>query len=204
MKKIPFILVLLVAISFSNCKNPNSATPSVSTGSAKDSAATAQAAAVAAATAGSKVVYVNIDSLQERYTWFKQKNEGFAQKQRSAESSFEAKARAFQNDVVAMQQKAQSGTVPPAQLQQEEQSLGARQQALTAERERKTKELSDEAMKFNEELRKRIKDVLASVQKQKGYDYVISYSDNASSQFWYANPSLDITSEVLAMLNAAK
>ena len=32
------------------------------------------------------------------------------------------------------------------------------------------KELQDEAMKFNEELRQRIKTVLTEVQKQKGYD----------------------------------
>ena len=200
MKKLPFILFLLVSISFSNCKKPTSATPSVSTGSTTDAATNAQALAAA----GSKVAYVNIDSLQDKYTWFKQKNEDLTQKQRNAEASFEAKARAFQASVAALQQKAQTGTVPPAQLQQEEQSLGARQQALTTERDRKGKELSDEATKFNEELRKRIKGVLTEVQKQKGYDYVISYSDSAGSQFWYANPSLDITTEVLSILNAQK
>ena len=201
MKKIPLILVLLVSILFSNCKNKNADTPSVSTSSVKDSAASAVAAAAVAAT---KVVYVNIDSLQDKYTWFKQKNEALIQKQRNAEAAFETKARDFQNAVAALQQKAQSGTVPPAQLQQEEQSLGQRQQNLAAERDRKGKELTDEAAKFNDELRKRIKDVLAEVQKQKGYDYVISYSDSAGSQFWYANPSLDITTEVLAILNVQK
>jgi outer membrane protein len=200
MKKIPFILLVLVSVSFSNCKDKNSTTPSVSGNTVKDSLAAVQAAAMA----GSKVMFVNIDSLQDRYTWFKQKNEAMTQKQRSMETAFEAKARAFQNDVAALQQKAQSGTVPPAQLQQEEQSLGARQQSLSGERERKAKELQDEAIKFNEELRQKIKTVLTQVQKQKGYDYVISYSDAVGSQFWYVNPSLDITSEVLAILNTAQ
>ncbi len=198
MKKIPFILFVFMSVLFTNCKDKNATTQA--SGSAKDSTAAAQAAIAA----GSKVMFVNIDSLQDKYTWFKQKNEAMTQKQRSMESAFEAKARNFQNDVVSLQQKAQSGTVPPAQLQKEEQSLGARQQALTGERDRKAKELSDEAMKFNEELRKKIKTVLEEVQKQKGYDYVISYSDAVGSQFWYVNPSLEITTEVLAILNAQK
>ena len=200
MKKIPFILFVSVSVLFSNCKDKNATTPSVSGNASKDSMAAVQAAVMA----GSKVMFVNIDSLQDKYTWFKQKNEAMTQKQRSMESAFEAKARSFQNDVAALQQKAQSGTVPPAQLQQEEQGLGARQQVLTGERDRKAKELQDEAMKFNEELRKKIKTVLAEVQKQKGYDYVISYSDAVGSQFWYVNPSLEITSEVLGILNAQK
>lgn len=200
MKKISFILLVLVIALFSNCKDKNATSPSVTGNSAKDSLAAVQMAAMA----GSKVMFVNIDSLQDKYTWFKQKNESMTQKQRSAESSFEAKARSFQNDVQALQQKAQTGTVPPAQLQQEEQSLGARQQSLAGERDRKAKELQDEALKFNEELRKKIKTVLAEVQKQKGYDYVISYSDAVGSQFWYVNPSMDITTEVLTILNAQK
>ena len=198
MKKIPFITLVLVSIIFSNCKNKNTAqegAAQVATNAAKDVAAVAHAG---------KVVYVNIDSLQEKYTWFKQKNEALTQRQRSAESAFESKTRDFQGAVAAFQQKAQSGTVPPAQLQQEEKSLGTRQQSLASERDRKAKELSDEATTFNDELRKRIKTVLTDVQKQKGYDYVISYSDSAGSQFWYANPTLDITTEVLAILNAQK
>lgn len=200
MKKIPFILFVFISVLFTNCKDKNATTAAQANSSAKDSMAAAQAALAA----GSRVMYVNIDSLQDKYAWFKQKNEAMTQKQRSMESAFEAKARSFQNDVVSLQQKAQSGTVPPAQLQKEEQNLGARQQSLTAERDRKAKELSDEAMKFNEELRQKIKTVLGEVQKQRGYDYVISYSDAVGSQFWYVNPSLEITTEVLAILNAQK
>jgi outer membrane protein len=200
MKKIPFILFVLVSIVLVNCKDKNATTPTLTGDTTKDSLAAVKMAAMA----GSKVMFVNIDSLQDKYTWFKQKNEAMSQRQRSMESAFEAKARSFQNDVAALQQKAQSGTVPPAQLQQEEQSLGARQQSLAGERDRKAKELQDEAMKFNEELRKKIKTVLTEVQKQKGYDYVISYSDAVGSQFWYVNPNMDITSEVLGILNAQK
>jgi outer membrane protein len=200
MKKTTFFLSFSLLLSLIACKNPSGSTPSVSGVSGKDSLAQVQTLAMA----GSKVVYVNLDSLQERYTWFKQKNEALMQRQRGLESSMEAKAREFQGRVLALQQKAQQGNTPPAQLQQEEQSLGAQQQALAGERDRKAKELSDEATKFNDELRKRIKDVLATVQKQKGYDYVISYSDNVGSQFWYVNPSLDITKEALDILNAQK
>ncbi|NJN33049.1 MAG: OmpH family outer membrane protein [Saprospiraceae bacterium] len=125
------------------------------------------------------------------------------QRQKNLENSMAQKAEDFQKAVYALQQKAQAGTTPPAQLQQEEKALGERQQQLALERDQKAKGLMDESAKFNEELRKRIKNVLTDLQKQKGYDYVISYSDNVGSQFWYVNPSLDITNEVLTSLNAS-
>jgi outer membrane protein len=190
-------MILLVAMAFvlSNCNKPTTAdAPKTATNET----------AIAAGMAAAKIAFVNIDSLQEKYTWFKQKKAEFEQKEKSLTASLESKAQAFQNEYAALQQKAQGGTVPPAQLQQEGERMQQKQQGLVAERDRKSKELMDETQKFNADLMKKINVVLEALQKEKGYDYVIRHSRESGSAFLYVNEKLDITNDVLASLNAEK
>jgi outer membrane protein len=195
MKKM--ILLVAVAIVFVRC-NKKPATPDA----AKPVASTETA--IAAGMAAAKIAFVNIDSLQEKYTWFKQKKSEFEQKEKNLTTSLQNKAEAFQNEYAALQQKAQGGTVPPAQLQQEGERMQQKQQGLVAERDRKTKDLMDETQKFNADLMKKINTVLETLQKDKGFDYVIRHSRESGSAFLYVNEKLDITNEVLAILNAEK
>lgn len=191
------MLLAATAFVFSNCnKKPAATTDAPKTMTTE--------AAVAAGMAAAKIAFVNIDSLQEKYTFFKQKRSEFEQKEKSLEASLASKAQAFQNEYAALQQKAQGGTVPPAQLQQEGERMQQKQQNLVAERDRRGKELMEETQKFNEDLMKKINQVLADLQKDKGYDYVVRHSQGNGSAFLYVNEKLDITNDVLAILNAEK
>jgi outer membrane protein len=194
MKKM--ILLVATAFVFSNCKNKPATAEAPKTASNE--------VAIAAGMAAAKIAFVNIDSLQEKYTWFKQKKSEFEQKEKSLATTLQNKAAAFQNEYAALQEKAQGGTVPPAQLQQEGEKMQQKQQSLVAERDRKTKELMDETQKFNSELMKKINEVLSTLQKDKGYDYVIRHSNESGSAFLYVNDKLDITNDVLGILNAEK
>ena len=189
MKKM--MLLIATAIVFSNCNKPAEAPKTATTDMA-----------VAAGMAAAKIAFVNIDSLQEKYTYFKQKKAEFEQKEKSLAASLESKAQAFQNEYAALQQKAQGGTVPPAQLQQEGERMQQKQQALVGERDRRGKELMDETQKFNDDLMKKINDVLGTLQKDKGFDYVVRHSKGSGTAFLYVNEKLDITNDVLAILNA--
>ena len=154
--------------------------------------------------AASKIVFVNIDSLKDKYTYFKQQQASFEQKEKSLITELDKKAQRFQEEYGALQVEAQKGTVPPAVLQQKGQALQAKQQAIVAERDRKSKELMEETQKFNEDLQKKLNEVLSGLQKQKGFDYAVSHSKNGGSPFLYVNDALDITNEVVAILNAEK
>jgi outer membrane protein len=194
MKKM--ILLAATAFVFSNCNNKPATAEAPKTASTE--------VAIAAGMAAAKIAFVNIDSLQEKYTWFKQKKSEFEQKEKSLTASLQSKAESFQNEYAALQQKAQGGTVPPAQLQQEGERMQQKQQGLVAERDRKTKDLMDETQKFNADLMKKINVVLETLQKDKGYDYVIRHSRESGSAFLYVNEKLDITNDVLGILNAEK
>lgn len=199
MRKISFVVLALTTLVFSDCKKKADA-PATTSVVVKDSVAASQPAMMAA----SKVVFVNIDSLKEQYTYFKQQQASFEQRERSLVAELDKKAQKFQEEYGALQEEAQKGTVPPAQLQQKGQALQAQQQSILAERDRKTKSLMEETQKFNENLQKKLNDVLKTLQKDKGFDYAVSHSKAGGSPFLYVNESLDITREVVEILNAEK
>ncbi len=198
MRKILFVVFAFTTLVFSNCKN-KPATPASSTVVVTDSMAVHSGMMAA-----SKIVFVNIDSLKDKYTYFKQQQASFEQKEKSLIAELDKKAQKFQEEYGALQQEAQKGTVPPAVLQQKGQALQAKQQSIVAERDRKSKELMDETQKFNEDLQKKLNEVLSGLQKQKGFDYAVSHSKSGGSPFLYVNDALDITNEVVAILNAEK
>lgn len=197
MRKISFVVLAAAALCFSNCKKKGDA-PATTPIVVKDSVAAAQPAMMAA----SKIVFVNIDSLKEQYGYFKQQQASFEQRERSLVAELDKKAQKFQEEYAALQEEAQKGTVPPAQLQQKGQALQGQQQAILAERDRKTKSLMEETQKFNENLQKKLNDVLKGLQKEKGFDYAVSHSKAGGSPFLYVNDDLDITREVVKILNA--
>lgn len=196
MRKISLAALAFTTLVFSNCKN-NTATP-------KSVVVSDSTAVQSGMMAASRIVFVNIDSLKEKYTYFKQQQASFEQKERSLIAELDKKAQRFQEEYGALQQEAQKGTVPPAVLQQKGQALQAKQQSIVAERDRKSKELMEETQKFNENLQKKLNEVLSGLQKAKGFDYAVSHSTGGGSPFLYVNEALDITNEVVAILNAEK
>jgi outer membrane protein len=196
MKKITAVLLTTATLSFYNCKNSTPTnTPSVSVVSTSDSTAMKMIP-------NARIAFVNMDSLKEQFTYYKQQEAAYTQKNSNLVASSESKVRQWQIDMQALQQKAQQGNTPPAQLQQEEQSLMKRQASIAEERDRKAKELFDETQKFNESIQKKLTGVLAQIQKEKGFDYVMSHVGGGASPLLYVNEKLDITKEVVTILNA--
>jgi outer membrane protein len=78
-----------------------------------------------------------------------------------------------------------------------------RQQKLEEEGSRLSKELADAYQKAMNELMANVEVQLKSLQSQIGYDYILSYS-KGGGQVLLANDSLEITKEVLELLNAKK
>ena len=196
MRKMSFILFAFITLLFSNCKN-NATTP-------KSVVVSDSTAVQSGMMAASRMVFVNIDSLKEKYTYFKKEQASFEQKERSLIAELDKKAQKFQQEYGALQEEAQKGTVPPAILQQKGQALQAKQQSIVSERDRKSKELMEETQKFNENLQKKLNEVLSGLQKERGFDYAVSHSKSGGSPFLYVNDALDITNEVVAILNAEK
>lgn len=197
MRSMFYVGTFAITLLFTQCQNQTGTKPVTATTTPSNAVE-----AVASGLSSAKVVYVDLDSLQDKYAWFKETKVQFEQRERALSSSIENKAQDLQRQMAALNEKAQKGTTPPAQLQQEGQSLQRRQQELVGERDKKSKELLEESQKFNATLQKRVTTVLTQLQQQKGYDYVMSYSKAGGGTILYVNPKLDVTPEVLTLLNA--
>ena len=76
-----------------------------------------------------------------------------------------------------------------------------RAQALAEEEARLTKQLSEQESKAANDLIANIETQLKNLQSQIGYDYILSYA-RGGGQVLLTNDSLDITRQVLQLLNA--
>lgn len=150
---------------------------------------------------GVKIAYVNADTLDAKYEWLKEQKKALEQRVQSAEKSMGNKKEALMRDLEKFQQKYESGTVPPAQLEKEYAVLSERQQKLAQEEARLGKQLADDQQKAMNELMENVETKLRSLQSQIGYDFILSYS-KGGGQVLMANDSLDITNQVLELLNA--
>lgn len=155
----------------------------------------------ASSSGGVKIAYVNADTLDAKYEWLKTQKAALEQRVQNAEKSMYAKKEALVKDMSAFKQKADSGTVPPAELEKEYNTLMQRQERLAEEEQRLGKQLADEQQKAMNELMANVEAKLKSLQSQIGYDYILSYS-KGGGQVLLANDSLDITRQVLDLLNA--
>lgn len=167
-----------------------------------NTSAKGKSAEIAAKDQTPKIVYVNGDSLLSEYTAFQEQLNVLEAKGKSAESSLAGRGRALQQEMMAAEQKAQSGQFAPAQLQKEQQRLMQKQQNFVAEQDRLSKQFAAERQKLQEDLEKRVKDLLTAIRKEKGYDFIMNYGPGTGVLM--VNDSLDITKVVLEKLNAKK
>lgn len=150
---------------------------------------------------GVRIAYVNADTLDAKYEWLKEQKKALEQRVQNAEKSMGGKKEALMRDLEQFQKKYESGTVPPAQLEKEYAVLAERQQKLAQEEERLGRQLVEEREKAMNALMANVEEKLRSLQSQIGYDFILSYS-KGGGQVLMANDSLDITGQVLELLNA--
>lgn len=148
------------------------------------------------------IVYINTDSLLSNYDYFKERQQQLSAKEEQATSNLQARTQALEREFNAANQRAQTGTLAPKEIQQMEQDLMAKRQRLLEEQQRVSQELLQQGQELQEELQNKVKDLLAQLRKEKGYDYILSYGPGTGVLM--VNDSLDITSEVLERLNQKK
>lgn len=154
------------------------------------------------ASATGKIAYINVDTLQSKYTYWKTEAEALAAEQAKIESELQSSAEKLQNDYAAFQQKAQSGNISEAEGRATQQRLAQMQQSLETRRNTLGEQLQARQIAFSEKLQKNIDEYLAIYNKDNKYDYILSYTK--AGQILYANKAFDITEDVVKGLNEFK
>lgn len=147
-----------------------------------------------------RIAFVDIDTFEAHYTFLKAKREEFNKRQEAMQAELERSARQLQSNIEAFQRKAQSGNITQSEGEATERQLLQMQQSLRLREQSLTEQLLKEKDEFNENLREQLDNFLSEYNRDKHYDYVLSYS-RAGSPILFANRELDITQDVIDGMN---
>jgi len=143
------------------------------------------------------IVFINTDSLLDKYSFYKTKKAEFENKRDKAESELKAESDKLQGDAADYQQHA--GVMADAERQKTEEQLMRRQQSLMKKKDDMMEKLDNEQSKFSDELHAKIVSYAKEFNKGKNYSYILAYQKG--SGIILANDSLDITAHILEGLN---
>ena len=125
----------------------------------------------------------------------------FQAKANKADREFNAKYQKFEKDMMDAQDKIQKGLVTRATAEQMQQQLMQQQQELMETRDRMMGELAEEEQVMNNRIYFAVTDYLKEYNADYKYAMILSTAAGTGPVL-HADPSLDITKEVLAGLNA--
>lgn len=146
-----------------------------------------------------KIVYLNSDSLSEKYQYFKDIKSKLENKVKKAQADLQSKSTAFQREVAEYQKNA--ATMSAGDRQATEQKLARKQDELARLDQTASSSIAkDESEEFNNVYNK-ITEFLKKHAADNGYKLVLTYS-KSNPTVLYADPSLEITNEVIKQLNA--
>ena len=170
----------------------------------KDTATTAATTPATGTTAPAttptgKIAYVNLDSLETQYEYFKTKKVDFEKRQASMEAEVERLAQSLQTEYAAFQKKAQAGTLSQAEGEAAQKKLASMQQNVESRRQALGGQLMKEQEAFNKELQDRLDNYLVKYNAGKSYDFILSYVKGGN--ILLANKALDITADVIKGMN---
>jgi outer membrane protein len=145
---------------------------------------------------GSKVAYIDLDSLQNNYGYYKKIKADFERKQSAANDEMAGLQRKYQTRAVQLQQKG------PTMNQQEQQSamqeINKMQQDIQARKQSLDNDLYNYNSKMKEDVLTRIQNFLKDYNKDGKYAYIFSYEPGF---MFYKDSTLNITQDVIAGLN---
>lgn len=180
-------LYSLLAVTMISCNNAG--TGPAATASNRDSTLTNV----------EKIVYINADTLLEKYEYFKDIRVKLEEKATKTQADLQSRSNAFQREVADYQQKA--ATMSAADRQSTEERLARKQDELARHNQNASASFAQEEAEENEKLYSRITDYLEKHAKENGYKLVLTYS-TSNPAVLYADESLEITNEVLEALNS--
>lgn len=146
-----------------------------------------------------KIAYINIDSLNEKYEYIKDKSKEIRGRQTAIEGSLNSMYTTFQQEVADFQQAVQAGIRPEAELKKEEARLQQKQLEIT-NKEKQLQTLGEEVAATQSDMLQNVSKFIERYNNNK-FDYILAYTTTNISSVLYANPSLEITNEVVNGLN---
>jgi len=144
------------------------------------------------------IAYVELDSLNERITYIKDKRKELEAEQKAIETEWENGYRNLEAQKNEFLKKGTAITQEEAEkfqgiLMQQQQKIDQKKQALT-------QNLSEKSFGFMDDIQKKLKDFLAEYNQEKKYMYILT-TGTGLDYMVYKDVSLNITDDVIRGMN---
>ena len=144
------------------------------------------------------LVYINTDTLMERYEYVKDMRKSLEAQRSQAEGEFQSKYRNLENEANSLRDIIEKLSQEEAARQQ--QDLMMKEQKLNEFRESMQERLLKNEQEKNEQMLQSISNYLEKNYKNTGYTFILGFQHGGG--ILYAKDNLNITSEVIEGLNA--
>ena len=149
------------------------------------------------ATHAGTIAYVDLDSLENSYTFYKEGKAKMEQTQTELENTLSSRGEKLQGELYELQQKA--ATMTQSEGEAAQRVLIQKRDDLEKYKDSRSQQLQNDLTKFNNDLYAKIDTVLAEFNKDKKFSYILSYRKGAV--ILYKDKGLDVTKDVIEILN---
>ena len=146
-----------------------------------------------------EVVYINIDSVNEKYEMVKILKDTLEAEQQKQEVIFNNRQKALENKAANFEKNYSSGSLTPQQAQYAQQSLQEESTRLQRDYSNYMEDFQTRYAAALEQMADSLKAAAKRVNALYNASYIFTYQDGG--QLLYADPAHDITNEVIEELN---
>lgn len=149
------------------------------------------------------VLFINLDSVNNNYFFIEEKQKEFDEEMQKQDAIFKQKQANFQKKYEQFQKNYQSGILTDVQVQNAQVQLQAEYEKLENDYNAVINSLTEKQVAVNREMLDSVQAVSARIVKQKNASFVMTYQKDMPLLI-YADPTRDITEEVLFELNKSQ
>ena len=149
------------------------------------------------------VLFINLDSVNANYFFIEEKQKEFDEEMQKQDAVFKQKQANFQKRYEQFQKNYQAGILTDVQIQNAQAQLQAEYQKLEDDYNAVVNALTDRQVAVNREMLDSVQAVSARIVARKNASFVMTYQKDMPLLI-YADPTRDITEEVLFELNKSQ
>jgi outer membrane protein len=146
-----------------------------------------------------KIAYVDLDTIQAKYTFYQEKMQEFERKKEAADRDLNSAFQKIDNERIAFIKRGES--ITQAEAENFQRVYQGKMQNLEEQKKNMENNIAEDGMKTMEELRSKMNEFLEEYNKTAKYSFIFSYS-NGMNVLFYKDSAYNITNEVAEGLNA--
>ena len=146
-----------------------------------------------------RVVFINIDSLNNQYLFVKKLKSDLESTGKRLETEILSEQAAFEKEATNFQKQTAANAIPEEKAKIMYDALMQKQQALSDKKERYTQQVAEKEQAMHLTLLDTVTNFLKRYNRTFNFDYILGYAN--SGQILLASDTLDITADVVKELN---